>query len=58
MYAYWLGPGREDEAMERLMAQRPYSSPNRRMIALADKLLGLDGRLLEARDKGSFLPEP
>jgi predicted protein tyrosine phosphatase len=57
IYAYWLGPGREDEAMERLIAQRPYSSPNRRMVALADELLALEGRLLQARDKGSFLLE-
>ena len=56
MYACWLGRGREDEAMERVIAQRPYSSPNRRMVALADKLLNLDGRLLQARDKRSFLP--
>ena len=50
MYAYWLGPGREDEAMERVIAQRPFAIPNRRMVALADRLLGLDGRLLQARD--------
>ena len=51
MYAYWLGYGREDEAMQRVLAQRPYALPNRRMVALADRLLGLDGRLLEARDR-------
>ena len=56
IYAYWLGHGREDEAMERVIAQRPFSSPNRRMVALADKLLALDGRLLQARDKGSVFP--
>lgn len=56
IHACWLGPGHEDEAMERVVAQRPYSSPNRRMVEMADKLLGLDGRLLEARDKRAFLP--
>ena len=56
MYAYWLGRGREDEAMQRVIAQRPFSSPNRRMVALADKLLDLDGRLLQARDERSVLP--
>ena len=56
IYACWLGRGREDEAMQRVIAQRPYSCPNRRMIALADELLGLDGRLLQARDKLSALP--
>ena len=50
MYACWLGRGREDEAMQRVLAQRPFSSPNRRMVALADKLLALEGRLLNARD--------
>ena len=55
MYACWLGRGREDEAMQRVIAQRPFSSPNRRMVALADKLLALDGRLLQARDKRSVL---
>jgi predicted protein tyrosine phosphatase len=51
MYACWLGQGREDEAMQRLMAQRPFAIPNRRMVALADRYLALDGRLLRARDR-------
>ena len=55
IYACWLGRGREDEAMRRVIAQRPFSSPNRRMVALADQLLDLDGRLLKARDKRSVL---
>jgi len=54
MYACWLGRGREDEAMERVIAQRPYAIPNRRMVALADKLMALDGRLLQARDEQLF----
>ena len=54
MYACWLGEGREDEAMERVIAQRPYAIPNRRMVALADKLMALDGRLLQARDEQLF----
>jgi len=56
MYACWLGQGREDEAMQRVIAQRPFSVPNRRMVALADALLALDGRLLQARDERSVLP--
>jgi len=51
MYAYWLGRGSEDEAMRRVMAQRQCAIPNRRMVALADKLLALGGRLLKARDQ-------
>ena len=51
IHACWLGRGREDEAMRRVIAQRPYAIPNRRIVALADNLLGLDGRLVKARDK-------
>ena len=54
IYACWLGPGREHEAMERVIAQRPYAMPNRRMVKLADDLLQLNGRLVEARDDLSF----
>ena len=50
IYACWLGPGREDEAMRRVGTQRPYAIPNRRMVAIADNLLTLNGRLLQARD--------
>lgn len=57
MYACWLGPGREDEAMRRVIAQRPYAIPNRRMVALADRFLALDGRLLQARDDWLLSPD-
>jgi predicted protein tyrosine phosphatase len=50
IYACWLGHGREDEAMERVVAQRPCAIPNRRMVALADGLLARKGNLLRARD--------
>ena len=45
MYACWLGPGQEYEAMTRVLAQRPIAFPNRRMVELADKLLDREGRL-------------
>jgi len=51
IHACWLGQGCEDEAMQRVIEQRPYAIPNRRMVALADSFLGLNGRLLEARDR-------
>lgn len=51
IYACWLGQGSEDEAMRRVIAQRPCAIPNRRMVALADKHLALNGRLLRARDR-------
>lgn len=47
MYACWLGPGREREAMDRVLMQRPLAVPNRRMVELADRLLDLRGRLLD-----------
>jgi predicted protein tyrosine phosphatase len=47
MYACWLGPGREREAMERVLMQRPIAMPNRRMVELADGLLDRRGRLLD-----------
>jgi predicted protein tyrosine phosphatase len=50
MYAYWLGPGYEREAMERVLALRPIAIPNRRMVALADKLLNREGRLAGVLD--------
>ena len=57
IYACWLGPGREDEAMRRVGAQRPYAFPNPRMVAIADNLLELDGRLLQARDNWLTSPD-
>ena len=51
IYACWLGRGGEDEAMRRVIAQRPCAIPNRRMVALADKLLDLNGSLLRVRDQ-------
>jgi predicted protein tyrosine phosphatase len=47
LYACWLGPGKEREALQRVLAQRPVAWPNRLMVAHADRLLGRDGRLLE-----------
>src|SRR5262247_1485322 len=42
LYACWLGPGREQEAMERVLEQRPAAIPNRRMVEFADRLLALE----------------
>jgi predicted protein tyrosine phosphatase len=46
MYACWLGPGREQEAMEKVFTLRPIARPNRRMVMLADKILGKRAVLL------------
>jgi predicted protein tyrosine phosphatase len=48
MYACWLGQGFEREAMARILAQRPIAAPNRRMVEIGDRLLGREGRLVEA----------
>jgi predicted protein tyrosine phosphatase len=52
MYAYWLGPGSEHEAMMRVLAQRPIAVPNRRMVEIADRLLDRKGRLVAALYEG------
>jgi predicted protein tyrosine phosphatase len=46
MYTCLLGPSSEREAMERLLDQRPIARPNRRMVEIADRLLGRAGRLV------------
>src|ERR1043165_200951 len=47
-YAVLLGEGREDEAIARVLAAREVAIPNRRMIRIAEELLGRDGRLIAA----------
>jgi predicted protein tyrosine phosphatase len=56
MHAVWLGPGRERDALERVLAQRPIARPNRRMVELADELLGRDGELVEVLGQLPPLP--
>lgn len=41
-------PGREAEAARLLRQRAPYALPNQRIVALADRALGLDGRLIDA----------
>ena len=53
MYACWLGPGREHEAMRRVLHQRPIAVPNPRMVEIADRLLAREGRL-----RAVLPPEP
>jgi predicted protein tyrosine phosphatase len=43
-------PGREVEAARHLRGAAPHAYPNRRMIAVADQLLGCEGRLVQARE--------
>jgi predicted protein tyrosine phosphatase len=42
-----LGPGREAQALEELLAQRPIIVPNGRVVMLADQVLGRGGALLD-----------
>lgn len=46
MYTCLLGQGSESKAMEQVLRQRPIARPNRRMVEIADKLLGRGGRLI------------
>ena len=41
-------PGREAELTRHLRERAPHAQPNRRMIEVADRLLGADGRLIAA----------
>ena len=41
-------PGREGEAAQALRRAAPHAKPNTRIIAIADRLLGLDNRLVAA----------
>lgn len=47
-HAVRLGRGHEREAVARVLEQRPIAQPNRRIIAMADDLLELDGALVRA----------
>lgn len=49
-------PGREAEAALTLRAAAPHAQPNRRMVALADEILGCEGRLVAARDAMGYGP--
>lgn len=48
LYAILLGEGNEADAVRRVVTQRPIAHPNRKMIELADRLLGRDGKLMSA----------
>ena len=47
-----LNPGRNEMELARtLRARSPSATPNRRIIAIADRLLGRDGRMVRALDE-------
>lgn len=48
LYAAMLGAGGEEEAVARVLRNRPIARPNRRMIEIADHLLEREGRLIAA----------
>ena len=55
IYTCLLGEGSEREAMDRVLSQRPIARPNRRMVELADKLLGREGRLMSVLDYDALI---
>jgi predicted protein tyrosine phosphatase len=42
-----LGPGREEQALDELLAQRPVIVPNGRVVKVADKVMGRGGALVD-----------
>jgi predicted protein tyrosine phosphatase len=50
-YAVLLGEGEEEDAIARVLAAREIAIPNRRMIQIADELLGREGTLIAAVKK-------
>jgi predicted protein tyrosine phosphatase len=46
LLALRTGPGREEQAYEHLFRVRPRAVPNRRMVWMADHLLGRNGALV------------
>ena len=50
-HAVLLGEGREEDAVARVMEAREFANPNRRMIRLADELLGREGKLIDAVER-------
>jgi len=43
-----LYPGRERQIVEMVSGGAPHAAPNRHVVDLGDRLLGCDGRLIEA----------
>ncbi len=50
LVAHFMKCGDELTSAHALRAAAPHASPNRRIIALADDILGCSGRLVEARE--------
>lgn len=48
VYAVWLGPGREEDAVAAMLRAKPDAFPNRLMVRLADELLERNGSLTRA----------
>jgi predicted protein tyrosine phosphatase len=53
IYSVLLGPGKEREAFQRVLQQRPIARPNRRMLEIADRLLERNGALIAALEESS-----
>ena len=55
LYTCLLGEGLERKAMDLVLSQRPIAITNRRMVYIADRLLGRGGRLLRVLDYDEVL---
>ena len=48
IFADWLGEGEEEEAVRELLKIAPLCTPNHLVVETADRVLGREGRLVEA----------
>lgn len=50
LHCHYEGPGTEQEAMQAVLDDNPFASPNRLMVEYADELLDREGAMVEAVD--------
>jgi len=50
VYCVALGPGSETAALNKVLETYPYARPNRKMVALADQILGRNDAMIYAID--------
>jgi hypothetical protein len=55
---YVRGPGSEIECMAELLRVRPQAQPNKAIVEHADRILGCNGRLIEAADRQRAAKNP
>jgi predicted protein tyrosine phosphatase len=51
LWCVWLGEGKEREALRRVLTERKQALPNTLIVKYADRYMGRDGAMVEARDR-------